>query len=115
MNTTWIQVPHDVDNPIVLKRFLSDLIEKLDIVFGNRGNDKYVSSSEFKTTATTIEGLRKALNKLAEEVTSLGEEIDNLIDPQTSPILLDSNASKDDIIDKVNEIITALQAAKIFV
>ena len=42
-NSTFIQLPRDVTNPLELRRFLDKMVEQLDIAFGNRGNNKFAS------------------------------------------------------------------------
>lgn len=50
--STFIQLPMDVTNPIELRRFLDKIIQQLDIVFGNRG------AGDIK-----LEGILVAINK----------------------------------------------------
>lgn len=56
-------VPPNVANPEVLKRFLSRLIEELDVVLGFRGTgkDKYVSQQELTSAAETLSSLEQRL------------------------------------------------------
>ena len=51
-NKTITQVPIDIENPIVLKRFLSKLVEQLDIILGNRGTSSYLTGADLNDTAT---------------------------------------------------------------
>lgn len=54
-NSTFIQVPSDLSDPIVLRRFLLVLIQQLDIAFGNRGDTATTSSlTELQATINTI-------------------------------------------------------------
>lgn len=52
-NETLAQVPSDVSDPVVLKRFLSSLVERLDVVLGYRGDSSYASDTTVKDLATT--------------------------------------------------------------
>lgn len=36
--SSFIAIPPDIDNKETLKRFLTELINKIDIVYGNRGD-----------------------------------------------------------------------------
>ena len=68
-NQTIIQVPPNVAEPIVLKRFLLRLVEELDIVLGNRGastDEQYVAQKE----------LIEASNSLVERSTELREQLE---------------------------------------
>ena len=44
-NTTFMEIPPDVDDPLVLRRFLTQLLVNLDKAFGNRGNQGFVDAS----------------------------------------------------------------------
>lgn len=76
-NETLAQVPSDVSDPVVLKRFLSSLVERLDIVLGYRGSDSYASSTTVTDlAATTKEGLAAAdssIEELSSSVNTLKE------------------------------------------
>jgi len=45
-NVTFMEVPPNVDDPLILRRFLLQLLENLDIAFGNRGQQGFIGSSE---------------------------------------------------------------------
>ena len=45
-NETIAQVPTDVTDPVILKRFLSRLVERLDITLGFRGDDAYAKCND---------------------------------------------------------------------
>ena len=53
-NETLAQVPSDVSDPVVLKRFLSSLVERLDVVLGYRGDSSYASDTTVKDLSTTV-------------------------------------------------------------
>jgi hypothetical protein len=57
---TFIVVPPDVTDPQQLRRFLSTLIEKLDVAFGVRANAEF----------TTVESLTAAQNDLTSVINS---------------------------------------------
>jgi len=45
-NVTFMEIPPGVEDPLVLRRFLSRLLENLDKAFGNRGNTGFVDASQ---------------------------------------------------------------------
>jgi len=47
-NQSIISLPPDIEDPVVLKRFLARLVEQLDIVFGNKAGPQrqYVNQSQ---------------------------------------------------------------------
>jgi len=56
-NESIIQVPPNVEEPIVLQRFLLRLVEELDIVLGKRAartNDQYVAQKELVNSADAL-------------------------------------------------------------
>ena len=61
-NQSLISVPPNVEEPVVLQRFLSRLVEQLDVVLGNRAgpSDQYVSQEELLAQA-------EELNKLLQD------------------------------------------------
>jgi predicted nucleic acid-binding Zn-ribbon protein len=59
-HNTFIVVPPDVTDPQQLRRFLSTLIEKLDVAFGVRANAEF----------TTVESLTAAQNDLTSVINS---------------------------------------------
>ena len=67
-NETLAQVPSDVSDPVVLKRFLSSLVERLDVVLGYRGDSSYAYDTTVKDLSTTV----------AENQTSTAESISTI-------------------------------------
>lgn len=59
-NETIVAVPANITEPVILKRFLDRLIEKLDIVLGFRGEEGYITGNELAA------GLNPALDTLVE-------------------------------------------------
>jgi hypothetical protein len=51
---TFIQIPSNVDNPATLRRFLSELVLRLDIAFGNRAQSPFASTSSLDAVTTTL-------------------------------------------------------------
>lgn len=73
-------VPPDVARPEVLKRFLSRLIEELDIVLGFRGTgkDKYVSQQELNSAAETLSSLSTGLSEVSRRFQQLRKDLEQL-------------------------------------
>lgn len=73
-------VPPDVSKPEVLKRFLSRLIEELDVVLGFRGTgkDKYVSQQELNSAAETLSSLSAGLSDVSRRFQQLRKELEQL-------------------------------------
>lgn len=74
-------VPPDVAKPEVLKRFLSRLVEELDIVLGFRGTgkDKYVSQQELNSAAETLSSLSAGLSDATRHFQQLRKDLSTLI------------------------------------
>ena len=53
-NKTFMEVPPDIQNPLVLKRFLLQLIQNIDIAFGNRGKEGFTKSQEVTGISNTV-------------------------------------------------------------
>jgi septal ring factor EnvC (AmiA/AmiB activator) len=91
VSKTFIQIPSNVDNPATLRRFLAELILRLDIAFGNRAQSPFASTSNLEDvhttlgtvnatlddTATTLGILRAQLGAINEEVHNLQTQIGN--------------------------------------
>lgn len=60
--STFIQVPHDVNDTMSLKRFLQKLVEQLDVAFGNRGDTAFITTSDNTTNLTQ---LQNSINSIA--------------------------------------------------
>ena len=64
-NSTFIQVPPNVTDPATLKRFLEKLILQLDVAFGNRGTNAFVTDSFLSGNLTSINDVINAINQEA--------------------------------------------------
>ena len=53
-NVTFMEVPPDIQDPLVLRRFLLHLLENLDRAFGNRGAAGFVNASSAAGISSTI-------------------------------------------------------------
>lgn len=61
-NSTFIQVPPNITDGQVLKRFLEKLILQIDIAFGNRGAAAFTPSTSFQQSITSIQDIQQAIN-----------------------------------------------------
>ena len=135
---TFIAVPSDVSDSYVLKRFLDTLVQKIDIAFSKRGSGGFASETSIVSTAVSLEGLRQDVNNasgryLLKDSSNLDElhyttipnltsntlihkdYVDTLYSPQPTPSLLPDNATNEEVIDKINEVITKLSQSGIMV
>lgn len=73
---TFIQIPSNVDNPATLRRFLAELVLRLDIAFGNRAQSPFVSTSSLDEVHTTLDTVHATLDTvhatLNDATTTLG-------------------------------------------
>lgn len=80
-NQSIISVPPNVEEPVVLQRFLSRLVEQLDIVLGNRAgpNDQYVSQEQLLAQAEELTALLEVAQRSLEQALDRLEDVDELI------------------------------------
>lgn len=87
VNETLIQIPIDLNDPKRLSIFLKRLVEKLDIVLGFRGSDKYVAQSELDTTNNAVSGAMLTLSQVQDlleaTILRLDEELAELTETVT--------------------------------
>ncbi len=77
-NESLISVPPNVDDPIVLRRFLSRLVEQLDVVIGNRASQGYATEQELAAQAEDLaKRLSDAEKALAEAEQNLQDTLEN--------------------------------------
>ncbi len=73
-NSTKLQVPVNLESPVVLRRFLQALVEQLDVAYGYRGDDKFISTSAFLGSSSIIlEELAKSNSILAQAIVQAAE------------------------------------------
>lgn len=105
-NQSLISVPPNVDDPLVLQRFLSRLVEQLDIVLGNRAgpNNQYVSQEELLTQATELTKLLQDAQDSLEQVLLRLEDTDVLIVEELLQRIIaveQKNIEQDDRLDTI--------------
>lgn len=57
-NSSFIALPSDVSDPVVLRRFLEKLVLELDRAFGNRGVQAFIATTETSPDITNTEDLK---------------------------------------------------------
>lgn len=85
MNESIVAIPPNVEEPLVLKRFLQRLVEELDQVLGFRGDDALVRQSELNSATssvtqsaeTTLAGVAEALVTVQEQVAQLTATVED--------------------------------------
>lgn len=75
-NESIAQVPADITNSVALRRFLERLVEKLDVAFGYRGDDGYVSTSALSDATSSAAKSLTALTKDVDSATTSVAEIE---------------------------------------
>lgn len=63
-NSTFLQIPNNLEDTVTLRRVLTSIVEQLDTLKGNRGDDKAGSESQLVSTAKDVAELRDDLNSL---------------------------------------------------
>ena len=97
--STKIQVPSNVADPIVLKRFLNTIVEQLDLAFGYRGNTPFVSEADLVATQGNLTVINA--NLLAANAAALAalkqaeEELEALIADGDASTLSSANSYAD--------------------
>lgn len=70
-NSTFIQVPANITDAATLKRFLEKLILQLDIAFGNRGNNAFVTSSVLDDSVASLQDVIDQISQAASNYSKL--------------------------------------------
>ncbi len=58
-NYTFIAVPEQIDEEIILKRFLNKLIEQLDVAFNNRGSGGFTTTDDLSDSSSLLDIIDK--------------------------------------------------------
>lgn len=77
--STILQLPTKLTDEQTLKRVLSRLIEEVDKLLGNRGDDPALRASELAAAQDTLATLTAELNSLTAEASSLRDDIERSI------------------------------------
>jgi len=63
-NNTFLQIPNNLDDVVVLRRVLTDIVKQIDVLIGARGDGKAATESQVITSANNLEQLSKDVNSL---------------------------------------------------
>ena len=90
-NQSLVAIPPNVEEPIVLKRFLSRLVEQLDIVLGNRAGpqNKYADQQQLVSLNEQLTtNLKSALESLEYAILQTSELTDDEVIELTKRVLV---------------------------
>lgn len=74
-NAARIQVPPNLQDPLVLRRFLTALLERIDVVFGYRGDAGYVATNQLNATSDSLLAeLAQSNSQLAAAITAAANQ-----------------------------------------
>lgn len=135
MRSTFMPVPN-VENKEELERFLSRVVEILDIILGNRGDEPLATKEDVISTAESLSALRADINTLDGRFVRLDSKNLKHGLKYTGTITLDDNtlitlsllktkieqpsltplndtATLQEVIAKVNDVINLLNSAQL--
>lgn len=114
-NQSLVSVPPNVQEPVVLQRFLSRLVEQLDVVLGNRAgpNDQYVSQQDLLKSAEELSELLQVAQDSLEQALLRLDDVDELIVEELTKRIIaveEKNVEQDNRLDTI-ESITPIKGA----
>jgi len=77
-NETLIQVPSELTEPLQLRKFLLQLVERLDIILGFRGQDPYITRTDLQSSAEVLANLPAIISEITSAVTEAQKDISGL-------------------------------------
>ena len=82
MANTFIQVPSDVTNQIEMHRFLSRLVEQIDVAFGERGSSSFALQEDLTSVtnigADAISAVTNSIMTLSSDLESSGDSLSSI-------------------------------------
>lgn len=109
MNESIVAIPPNVEEPLVLKRFLQRLIEELDQVLGFRGDNPLVRQSELNTATTSVTNqAQTTLAGVAELLATLEAQVQEL-----TAAVEDGSTGVQDQIDSIKVRLDDLEAWRV--
>ena len=63
-NETFLQIPNDVDDPIVLRRILDNIVIAIDEIRGDRGNSAMASKNDLDGANSSLVSTASTLSEL---------------------------------------------------
>lgn len=70
---TIAQVPYDITDDVSMQRFLNQLVERLDIVLGFRGDTTFITDEDLSTQGVNLQNLSGQLSSLSAALATLQE------------------------------------------
>lgn len=106
-NQSFQSVPPNVEDPVVLRRFLARLLEQLDIAFGNRGG----MDSSYVEQRALIESANSLTSQLERAQATLDQAIQSLADTlgQDTQNILEQLEELSNNLTLVTDRVTALE------
>lgn len=77
-NESLIQVPLELAEPLQLRKFLLQLVERLDVVLGFRGQDSYVTKTELQSSGKVSGDLPAAVKEITTDLATVQKDIVDL-------------------------------------
>lgn len=79
-NSTFIQLPMDVTNPLELRRFLDKLVQQMDVAFGHRGNNSFATNISLVQIVEILNDHELRLDNIESVLPSLISDVQDLKD-----------------------------------
>jgi hypothetical protein len=95
VSSSKIQIPVNISDPLVLRRFLSTLVEQLDVAFGYRGSTPFVSEQSLTATQGNVTVINANLIKLNQDLVSALSNVDAIIRAEALVTLAAANTYTD--------------------
>lgn len=109
-NQSFIAVPPNLEDAVVLRRFLSKLVEQVDVIAGNRADAAYVEETSLLTAANV---LKTQLETATEGLTAALEALELLDETTVEDILQQIQAEREKNVDQDDRLDNLQQLAAI--
>lgn len=90
-NQSFVQIPTDLSDEVVLRRFLTTIVAQIDLISGNRAESPFVleaeqedSTQDIVTLADNIDLTNETVETLSKDIDDLEDDVDNLEDDFSS-------------------------------
>ncbi len=70
-NNTFLQIPNDVDDPVILRRVLDSIVIAIDEIRGDRGDSKMASEADLQDAASNQVSTATNLGQLVRDLNAL--------------------------------------------
>ena len=98
-NESLVSLPPNIEDPVVLRRFLARLVEQLDVILGKRSNPKQEYADQEQLLALS--------NELTEELKNAKDTLENAIsdtDALTKEELIKLVSKNKEVVNKLDAI-----------